>query len=135
MAPDAQALTLAPGAWSPAVGQILAPALPYANVAELRHQIDHLGAVLYLVHHDGAVIGAFVLRVDTLSDRFEGVIVAGAASLAGVNVMASVLPAIESLFINCQTVRFHTAEPAVARKMARLGYVAREIVCTKTITP
>jgi hypothetical protein len=37
------------------------------------------------------------------------------------------------MFIDCKTIRYHTATPALARKLSRMGYVPREIVCFKEL--
>jgi hypothetical protein len=126
-------ISLTPGTWGPDADAWISQALQTATPDEIRHQVEHQGARLFYVQHQGSVKGAFVLRVDQLPDRAEGVIVAGAGAVPGVDLMAVCIPAIEAMFVNCQTVRYHTAKPAVARKMQRLGYIAAEIVSIKRI--
>ena len=47
--------------------------------------------------------------------------------------IASCMPAIESKFLGCKFLRYHTGRPALARKLARMGYVPAEIVSIKTL--
>lgn len=125
-------LTIKVAPWSPEAAAALALALPFADVAELQTQVEH-GAVLYAVEHAGAAVAWYVLRVELGPDSDEGVIVAAAGDLPGVDLTAAVVPVIEKQFIGCKTLRFHTARPGMARKMARLGYAAGEIVLRKTL--
>lgn len=126
------ALSIEPGQWGPEAERLLPLALQHATVNEIRAQVEN-GAALFYVKQAGQTVAAFVLRVDHTADGSEGVIVAAAGHLKGGDLMASCMPAIQSLFIGCRSIRFHTARPAVARKMAMLGYVPAEIVCTKKL--
>lgn len=129
MAHEPQELTLEPGAWGPDADRLIAQAVQHASPADIRHQVENLGARLFYVRQAGAIRAAFVLRVDGR----EGVIVAAAGDLPGADLTASCMPAIESLFVGCDAIRYHTARPALARKLATLGYQAREIVCMKEL--
>lgn len=129
MAHEPQALTLEPGEWSADADRLIGQALQHASPADIRHQVENLGARLFYVWQDGEIVAAFVLRVDGR----EGVIVAAAGDMPGVDLVATCMPAIESLFVGCSSIRYHTARPALARKLSRMGYVAREIVCMKEI--
>lgn len=132
MATDPQTLTLEAGAWTDEAALWLEQAKGAATLADLKHQAE-TGAALFYVRHEGVTVGAFLLRVDNAPSGAEGVIVAAAAQLRGVDMIASCMPAIEAKFIGCTTVRFHTGTPALARKLARRGYVAREIVSIKKL--
>lgn len=125
-----QALMLAPGAWSAEADRLIGLSVQHATPADIRHQVEH-GARLFYVKLGPAIVGAFVLRVDHLPCGAEGVIVAAAGDLPGFDLTATCMPAIESLFVDCVTVRYHTASPALARKLYGLGYLPREIVCMK----
>ncbi len=133
MAPHPQALTLAPAAWSEDAQRILAPACPH-DLADVAAQVQ-AGAARLFVGTDpaGQAVLAFVLRIDQAATGPQGVIVAAAGQVPGADLTATCMPAIESLFRGCVAIRYHTAHPALARKLARLGYVAREIVCFKEI--
>lgn len=133
MADDtAHSLKIAPGAWGPEAERLLPLALQHASLREIEDQVKN-GAALFYVTQDGKTVAAFVLRVDHTVEGSEGVIVAAAGRLEGGDLMASCMPAIESLFTGCQSIRYHTARPAVARKMSMLGYEPCEIVCKKKL--
>jgi hypothetical protein len=133
MAHDPQTLTIEPGPWCAEADRLIGLSVQHATPADIRHQVDNGGARLFHIKHGGAIVGAFVLRVDSLPGGDEGVIVAAAGNLQGVDLTASCMPAIESLFVNCRSIRYHTATPALARKLSRMGYVPREIVCFKEV--
>lgn len=133
MATDAQKVRLEPGAWDARADHWIGQALQSATPADIRHQVEHQGARLFYGMAAGDCIGAFVLRVDHLAHEAEGVIVAAAGHLPGCDLIASCLPAIESMFADCARIRYHTARPALARRLAALGYPAREIVCMKEL--
>ena len=133
MATDpAQTLTIEPGPWTDEAALWLEQAKGAATLADLKAQAES-GAALFYVRHEGVTVGAFLLRVDQTAQGPEGVIVAAAAALQGVDMIASCMPTIESKFIGCKFVRYHTGKPALARKLARMGYVPAEIVSIKTI--
>jgi hypothetical protein len=132
MAHDPQTLTLEAGEWTDEAALWLDQAKGAATLDDLKAQTES-GAVLFYVRHEGITVGAFLLRVDQTASGAEGVIVAAAAQLRGVDMIASCMPAIESKFTGCKFVRFHTGQPALARKLARVGYVPAEIVSIKTL--
>lgn len=129
MAHDAT-LTVRPAPWGADAERLLPAALAGASLADLRDQVE-AGARLFHVCAGDAVVCAFVLRVDQVKDGSEGVIVAMAGALDGVDLVDTCLPVIEGLFCGVRRYRFHTARPGLARKMARHGYAAREIISYK----
>lgn len=133
MATDtAQTLTIEPGPWTDEAAHWLQQATGAATLADLQKQAT-AGAALFYIRHQGETVGAFLLRIDQTASGDEGVIVAAAAQMAGVDMIESCMPAIEQKFIGCKTVRYHTGKPALARKMARRGYMPCEIVSIKTL--
>lgn len=132
MAHDPQTLTIEAGAWGPDAEVWLEQATASATIADLKAQAEGGGQVFY-IRHQGATVGAFLLRVDMTATGAEGVIVAAAAKLNGVDMIASCLPAIEAKFQGCQRIRYHTENPALARKLGAWGYRAQEIVCVKDV--
>lgn len=134
MADDAQELTLQlqPATWDHHAELWLSQALAGATLDDLRAQVEQ-GARLFHVVAGETVCGAFLLRVDQTASGPVGVIVAIAAQLRGVDMAASILQGIESLFIGVRRIRFHTAQPALVRKLLRHGYAPREFVCFKEI--
>jgi hypothetical protein len=132
MAHDSQALTLVQGAWGEDAAHWLAQALASATLADLHMQWEQ-GASLFRILSAEQLVGAFLLRVDQTSQGPQGVIVAAAAEMAGVDMIASCMPAIEGMFKGVRSIRYHTQKPALARKMARIGYRAQELICVKEI--
>lgn len=128
-----QTLKIVPAPWGPDAERWLSQALAGATLDELRDQVEHDGARVFLVVDGDVCVGAFLLRVDHFRDGSEGVIVAAAAQRAGIDMVATCMPAIESLFQDVRSIRFHTRRPAVARKLSSLGYAAAEIVCFKEV--
>lgn len=132
MAAHPEKLTIAPASWGPDVAAWLDRARGAASLADLEAQAGEGGRV-FAIMADGETVGAFLLRVDQTADGPEGVIVAAAAELAGIDMVASCLPGIEALFVDVRAIRYHTARPALARRLAGLGYAPAELVCRKTI--
>lgn len=130
MAHDPQELSLVPGEWGADAEFWLAKALASATLQDLHKQWQH-GAKLYRVMYGPECVGAYLLRVDQTDNGPQGVIVAAAAELQGVDMIQTCMPAIEARFCGVKSIRFHTAKPAVARKMARMGYGPQELICVK----
>lgn len=126
-------ITLAQAEWSDAAERLVPLALQHASVEEIRHQVESGLARLYHVEEAGEVRAVFVLRVDHDVDGSEGVVVAAAGGRRGVDLTRALLPHIEALFVGCRAVRIHTARPGMARKLAAMGYVPREVVFGKKI--
>lgn len=123
-----------PAEWSEEAGAVLAPAIPYGSVSDLEMQIKHEGAKLFeVIAENAGRVGFYVLRIDKNASGFEGVIVAGAGSLRGVDLVELVVPAMEKQFMGCASVRVHTARPGLAKKLAGMGYGAGEIVLRKKL--
>ena len=133
MAPDEKPLSIEPAEWTDKAGAMLAEAAPFGSLAEIRAQGVEGPAVLFHIYHGGDLVGAFVLRVDHTATGNEGVIVAGAAKVQGVDMLALCMPHIESLFHGCARIRYHTSRPALARRLLSRGYAPREIVSVKEI--
>lgn len=126
-------MTLNRSEWTDLGGLYVARAAPF-GLSSIREQVRAGVAVLYMLKHGDDTVGAVVLRVDQCANgESEGVIVAAVADVAGVDMIAACLGGIEKLFVNCARVRYHTASPMVARRMAREGYRAREIVSVKEL--
>lgn len=122
------------GAWADAAEYWVGQAVENHHLAGIRYQVNQHIAQLFYLYQAGKECGCFVLRIDANGEVKEGVIVAGAGNLQGIDLMATCMPAIEKKFIGCSAIRYHTGRPAVAKKMARFGYIADEIVCRKEIS-
>ena len=119
--------------WSEAAARTLADAIPFGTPEDLRRQIDIEGAQLFEVIAERGRVGFYLLRVDRSAEGCEGVLVAGAGALHGVDLIAAIVPQIERQFRGCYGMRVHTARPGLARKLAKLGYGAGEIVLRKKL--
>lgn len=133
MANDPQTLTLNPSTWGEESARWLSTATGADTLADIAGQVQSGAATLFNIHQGEAVVGAFVLRVDNTATGPQGVIVAAAAKLQGVDMLATCLPSIEGMFKGCKSIRYHTNRPALARRMAAQGYRAAEIVSIKEI--
>lgn len=133
MATDTPEITIRAARWSREADSWLSSAVRFPYLDGLRRQVEQGAAQLFHLWAHGDICGAVVLRIDDCGDMKEGVICAAAAELAGVDMTATIVPALEKMFKGCAVVRFHTSVPAVAKKMARLGYQADEIVSRKII--
>lgn len=134
MATDPQTLSIEPGAWGTAADRLIGLAAHHGTLPDIRAQVQSGAARLFYVMQGEAIAAAFVLRVDQTAQGAEGVIVAAGGDAPGVDLSQSCMPAIESLFVDCVRIRYHTASPALARKLSRMGYMPREIVCFKEVT-
>jgi hypothetical protein len=128
-----KALTIEPGQWNQDAERLIPRAHRADSVNDVRAQVQSGRARIFYVVNAGKVVGAFVLRVDSLCGGYEGVIVSGVADLPGVDLVGACMPAIEALFVNVQSIRYHTMRPALVRRLAREGYIATEIICRKEV--
>lgn len=123
-------LTVLSAQWSPEAAELLRPCFTVAGALEqVGAQVESGRAVLFVaLAESGEMRAAFVLRVD----GDEGVIVAAVGPLKS---MPALLPHIEGRFMGCDSVRFHTSRPGVARLMAECGYTddLPEIVLRKRL--
>ena len=121
-------IEMSPSEWCQEAASWLVQARKDGCLSDWKAQVDSGAAKLFLVHADGVVSGACVLRIDQRSDGPEGVIVAAAGNVPGVDLIATLLEKIENLFIGCVSIRAHTARPGLVRKLSRYGYEPREFV-------
>lgn len=126
-------LTLTRGAWGPDSAAWVARAVQQASVEDLRREVAAGSAQLWEVRDGDAVRAVFLLRVEHNAAGSEGVILAAAGGVPGVDLTRQVLPHVERLFLNCRSVRIHTARPGLARKLAGMGYEPAEIVLVKEL--
>lgn len=133
MAHDKKQIGIAAGQWGADVEPWLEQALATSTMQELKAQWQ-AGAVLFRVLGNGQTVGAVLLRIDQEPTGPEGVIVAAAAQWDGVDMVLNVIPLIEQVFQGVNTLRFHTANPALVRKMRLCGYAPREVICVKKVS-
>lgn len=132
MAHDQKALTIEAGPWGPDAVAWLSQALGTSTIEDLQGQADN-GAALFYIRSEGKCVGAFLLRIDVEPEGPQGVIVAGAARDEGVDILASVMPSIESRFQGVTSIRYHTNRPGLVKRLASMGYAWREIICVKDV--
>lgn len=126
-----KSLTIAPALWGQVLAGLLAPCFTVPGALDaVAGQVESGRAHAFSLDYCGEIVGAFVLRVEGR----EGVIVAAAGLLEGVDLTPIMLPHIESRFVGCDAVRFHTARPGMARLVAAHGYVGQEVVLRKELT-
>jgi hypothetical protein len=128
-----KSLTIEPTTWGDDVEALIRSAFPHpsdhkrATLDAMRIEVQRGEAKAFLVKHEARAVLVFVLKVEGT----EGVILLGAGSMEGVDLTATIMPHIESLFIGCTSVRVHTERAGLTKKLACMGYQAREIVLSK----
>lgn len=116
--------------WGEVIAAILAPCFTVPGVlAAVGRQVEGGQALAFTADDGGEIVGAFVLRVE----GDEGVVVAAAGKVDGVDLIHALLPQIESRFIGCRAIRFHTARAGLAKIMAHYGYTGQEIIMRKEL--
>ena len=125
-------LTVNPAQWNAQAAYWVGQTQQHATTEEIRAQVEQGGASMFEIRNQaGEVCGAFVLRIEQRNTGPEGVILSAAAKLPGVDMVGAMLEHIESRFVDCNSIRMHTAIPALARRVAAFGYGVTELVCTK----
>lgn len=122
-------LTISRESWSQDAADMLRPAVEHDPLCVVD---DLSGLPLFIARHHGVPVLAYLLRVDETPRGAEGVIVAAAGSLPGVDLTGRVLPFIESQ-LDCDWLRIHTARAGLGRKLQKQGYAMREMVYAKKI--
>jgi hypothetical protein len=130
---DEEALTIVPASWTPFNEWLIRLALVDATIHDMKAQVE-AGAKLFEVRDGrGETLAAFILRVDRMATKNEGVIVAAGGFAKYADLTFSCLPAIEKMFINCQSIRIHTGRAGLAKKLERQGWKVAELVLQKEI--
>ncbi len=86
-----------------------------------------------MLRQAGKTVAAFVLRIDQEEAQRVGVVVVAGSDAGHIDLTASVLPVIETMFVGCDRVRIHTGRAGLAKKLYRVGYETTELVLTKEI--
>jgi hypothetical protein len=114
------------------VTALIAQAVQHASLADIALQVGCGVAKVFRVRDGEQVVMAFVLRVDHLAKGSEGVIVAAGGACDGVDLTATMIPTIERMFVNCKSMRVHTARPGLVKLLVnRFGCQLSEMVLTK----
>ena len=132
-------LTLERCAWSEQAGRVLERSTRMAPCTTARDYRDLLAidpsAHLYHGTVDGKIVGYVLLRTEHFSMGSEGVIVAVAGRLPGMDLIDAFLPAIEREFKGVAAYRFTSARRGLLRKMKSLGYYATHVTMRKPAQP
>lgn len=129
---DQKTLTVEAGEWSPVAAEYIGRALVDASPAEIAAQVS-AGAALFYVYDGREIIGCYVLRIDQTETGRDGVIVAAGGDHCGADLVAVLLPYMESQFSGVSRIRIHTSRPGMSRKLLAQSYKPSEIVFTKAI--
>lgn len=133
--PENQALTITAEQWSEDAHSLIEWAFPNLSQADaetmrgIKHSVCTGKSTLFIARLSGVAVLAYVLTVEGT----EGVVTVAAGNVPGVDLTAVVLPEIEKKFIGCESIRIHTARPGLAKKLAKQGYAARQIILVKKL--
>ena len=118
--------------WCDEAAEILTAAVEHCHIADLKLQVEN-GASLFKLTQGDLLIGYYVLRVDTLAEHSEAVLVAGAGKHPEIDLTAAIIPVIEKQFTGCKYIRIHTARAGLVKKLTALGYQPQEFVLRKAL--
>jgi hypothetical protein len=121
--------------WCPLTEAYIAQAVISGGLDDIKRQTAN-GAQLFAVEaENGAVVAAFVLRVDRYACRTVGVVVAAGGALPGIDLTASIMPHIERhMFVGVDAIAVHTERRGLVRKLEGQGYKVSEIILEKEVT-
>ncbi len=91
------------------------------------------GSIPFEVRYSGMVVLRFALRVRDRAHGSEGLVVAAAGGLPGVDLTAEVLPAIERMFSGVRRVTFETTRKGLVGKALAQGYHVAYYGVSKTL--
>lgn len=120
--------------WNREAEKMLTAAVQWCDIADIKRQVLHEGALLFRASHGGALLGYYVLRADKLERGFDGVIVAAAGRHPDFDLTASIVPLIEQQFKDCRAIRIHTARAGLIKKLSGMGYQPQEFVMRKSLS-
>lgn len=123
-----------PGSWSPLTESFIASAVISGVLDDIKRQTENGAQLFELVNANGAVVGAFVLRVDTWACRRVGVLVAAGGAVPGVDLTQLLMPHIEQhMFKNVDVIAVHTARRGLVKKLEAQGFGVVEIILEKEV--
>lgn len=135
MALHEQTLTITREGWTDEAHALIGWAFPNlsekdkATMQRIENDVANGAASLFIARMSGVAVLAYVLEVQGR----EGVVTVAAGNVPGVDLTGIVMPEIEKKFLGCDTVRIHTARAGLAKKLAKQGYQAQEIVLIKKL--
>lgn len=129
----AQVLVARAAPWCHITEMYIARALVTATIADMKRQTEAGAQLFALDDEEGAVVGAFLLRVDREAARNVGVVVAAAGGVDEVDLVATMIPMIEKMFYGCDAIRVHTERAGLVRKLGKQGFGVSEIILEKRL--
>lgn len=119
--------------WTPEIEALIQSAITGGSIEDIKRQVKNGAQLWAVLDEDYEAVGAFVLRIDELAGMNEGVLVAGAGRINGVDCTALILPHVEKMFIGCQSMRIHTNRPGLMKKLIAYGYTGSEVILRKAL--
>lgn len=121
-------------AWSEVAETYLRQAVGQYDIADLKAQ-HQAGAVLFMVTDDDVPCGAYMLRIDKSAAGLEGVIIAAAGKVNGVNLIQNLLPYIHAQLLawGCHRARIHTDRHGLIKILGDHQWKIGEFVMFKNL--
>ncbi|MGD1880011.1 MAG: hypothetical protein ACFB13_21215 [Kiloniellaceae bacterium] len=103
------------------------------GLAELASEVRAGRCDHWAIFEDGARVGSFVTRIDTMAEGARDFVITHAAARAATPIVESLLPSMEFVAwsLGCSRMRLHTSRPGMAEKLRRQGYGLPETVHVK----
>ena len=118
--------------WSEAAAQMLASAVLSASVEDYRQEVEDGATLFQVTAESGAVLGFYILRVDTWAEKTIGVLVA-AAGVPGFRFADCLMPVIEGQFVGVAEIHQYASRPGMIRKLVGQGWEATHMVMRKKV--
>jgi len=124
--------------WSPELEHVLSMVdlqSPHTTLQFYRDAIGSQNLIAIGVHARGELIGAAVIDFDDGDVGSECVIVLGGGKLAGVDLTATILPAMEGIAKGggASSIRFVTHRRGLVSKALSMGYQASQVILRKDL--
>jgi hypothetical protein len=130
-------LTAQPATWSRAALEALArceaPKSDALDGLSSLEEVCHGGQLYALAGGDGQVLAWYVVKVNDLERGSEAVVVAAAGRAPGLDLTAAIETAVRAQYRHCDALAAITRRPALARKLALLGFGISGFVMRKRI--
>jgi hypothetical protein len=126
-------LTLRRASWPEIESRMAVLDNPECSAEWYRRQVENGSLHPVAVELAGEIVAGVLIRVEPADWGQEFVIVAASGDARGRDLVAEVIPQLESLAqaTDCGSVRFHTSRQGLGEKAERAGYAGVEIVYRK----
>jgi hypothetical protein len=131
----APALTLRRATWAEIEAPIGVLDNPECSLEWYRRQVAGGGLHALAVESAERIVAGVLVRIEPADWGMEFVIVAASGGARGRDLVAEVIPQLESLaaLMQCGSVRFHTSRAGLGEKAERAGYAGVETVYRKRL--